>query len=386
MPDTYRDTHIHITSDFEGGNGENIQKVGMNEYAVDARIDHGNTDAYFDHVSHQFALKIRSIEVDDLEIVLRLRNVTHDKPLLKHVWCLRDGTWNKIPPKDLINEPDSVEIIITVPVSKKGVVVSNRFWWPYSEQVKWMRKVVSEYPLQSELINIGRTAMGTEIIGLKLSTPKEKAERRRRICVQGSLQGGSEIGDSACRAVVEFLLETDEGRDFLNRYRVEVIPQPNPDCNILGGGMLNSTGDNPQFGFDKVDTLDRTPVETRLEWKWVTAPLPEIWIDYHSFFQDDRSSFNPILYDHLPMHSEERQIISDRLNEAVIKVSPGEVFHRPGVPYDEQLLMHQLRTRYDVYVMAYKLHMRESLDKNCEQAVKVFRALLGTYSRLVKDV
>jgi len=127
-------------------------------------------------------------------------------------------------------------------------------------------------------------------------------------------------------------------------------------------------------------------VVTRLEWEWVTTPVPDIWIDYHSFFRDDRSSFNPILYDQLPMRSEEREIISDRLNEAVIKGSPGEVFHRPGVPYDEQLLMHQLRTRYDVYVMAYKLHMRESLDKNREQAVKVFRALLGTYSKPVKDV
>jgi hypothetical protein len=188
---------------------------------------------------------------------------------------LADGAdpaaWRVVSP--LAEETNEDVVAVPLEVTAGGsVYVAHHFWYPWSRIEARLRLLAAVRP-DVERIEIGHTAQGRAISGLRLHALGELDERREqpaspvrggqtpaagaasetadtasapRVVVTGTMQA-SEGGHLLALWALEWLLsEAPSARAVRRRFTFDVVPASNPDGIVLGACMTNSVG---QYAF-----------------------------------------------------------------------------------------------------------------------------------------
>jgi len=202
----YIDKETQITSEFECGNGEHIRRIGPDHFAVDARRDWGTGDPY-NMMSWYFCVKVRNRSNRARALKFDVQAINHSGHNEAYVWAKRGDIWDRVPAEVLPTEDDWAFRAMVQVDAKETVYLSNSFWYPPSEMVKWLTDIAEKHSDLCTLGRIGQTAQGRPIPVLTISDSGASGDKKR-ILVTASPQG-SEIGAWACRYVIELLLGDD---------------------------------------------------------------------------------------------------------------------------------------------------------------------------------
>ena len=373
----YLDKETEITSDFECGNGDHIRRIGEDHFAVDAHRDWGtgdplNTQAWF------FCVKITNRSSATRTPKLDIRAIKHPGHKEAYVWAKRENTWDRIFAGVLPASDENWTFSAAVQMDAGEIVyLSNGYWCPPSEMTAWLANIAEKYSTNLCILrNIGQTAQGRPISVLTISD-SEPAEKKERILVAASPQG-SEIGVWACRHLIEFLLSDDPfAEQVRKRWVVDVIPQTNPDGEALGTVMVNAQGENPLFEFKQAANGGAGSAEAVSLWNWAKSHPPAVYLEYHSYYQANRPSFRPYLFSADLHRSEARKTMAEETAKRLLEISTGPpMIVEVGDERFSNCFPYQLIERFDTIAHFYKLHMRESLEDNLKQAVRVFKTVV----------
>ncbi|RKY71875.1 MAG: hypothetical protein DRP97_01410, partial [Candidatus Latescibacterota bacterium] len=295
-----------------------------------------------------------------------------------YVWAKRGDTWDRADASVLPGSDDDWSFRATVRMDAgETVYLSNGYWYPPSEMAAWLTEISERHSGLCTLRNIGQTAQARPIPLLTISDP-DSSEKKERVLAAASPQG-SEIGVWACRHLIAFLLGEDPFAEAVRKkWTVDVIPQTNPDGEALGTVMVNALGENPLFEFRQVADGGNGSAESVSLWNWAKSHPPAVYLEYHCYYQANRPSFRPYLFSSGLHRSEARRALAEEVAKRLLQISTGppmtvEVGHEPF----SKCFPYQLIERFDTIAHFYKLHMRESLKDNLEQALRVFRTVVG---------
>lgn len=144
--------------------------------------------------------------------------------------------------------------------------------------------------------------------------------------------------------------------------------------------MVNALGQNPLFEFEELSAGREVSLEAEAVWSWIKRTEPSLYLEYHSYFQDNRPSFRPYLFSSEHYTDPQKRVLGERIDQALLRISTGAPM-RVGVGHERfrKCLAYQLIKHFDIPSYFYKLHSRETLGRNIEQAVKVLRAVINIY-------
>jgi len=372
----YSDEETEITSDFECGNGEHVRRIGEDHFAVDARRDWGTGDPY-SMMSWVFCVKIANRSNGARTLKLDVRNINHAGHNEAYVWAKRGDIWDRVPAEVLSTSDDDWAFRATAQIDAgETVYLSNSFWYPPSEMVTWLTDIAEKHPDLCTLGRIGHTAQGRPISVLMISD-SAPAEEKERILVAASPQG-SEIGAWACRRLIEFLLSDDPFAESVRKnWVVDVIPQTNPDGEALGTVMVNANGENPLFEFKQIANGGTGSAEAVSLWNWASSHPPMVYLESHCYYQANSPAFRPYLFSPKLHRSEGRRAMAEEVAKRLLEISTGPPM---TVEVDDERFSkcfpYQLIEHFDTIAHFYKLHMRERLEDNLKQAVRVFKTVV----------
>ena len=372
----YVDEAIEITGEFECGNGEHIRRIGEDHFVVDARRDWGTGDPY-SMMSWVFCVKVTNRSNGARTLKLDVRNINHSGHDKAYVWAKRGTIWDRVPAEVLPTSDDNWVFRAMVRVDAgETVYLSNNFWYPPSEMTAWLADIAEKHPDLCTLDRIGQTAQGRPISVLTISD-SVAAQQKERILVAASPQG-SEIGVWACRRLIEVLLGDDAFAERVRkRWVVDVIPQTNPDGEALGTVMVNALGENPLFEFKQIADGGAGSAEAVSLWDWAKNHPPAIYLEYHSYYQANRPSFRPYLFGSELHRSEGRRAMAEEVAKRLLEISTGPPMRvEVGDERFSNCFPYQLIDHFDTIAHFYKLHMRENLEDNLKQAVRVFKTVM----------
>ena len=126
------------------------------------------------------------------------------------------------------------------------------------------------------LCTIGHSTFGRPVHALRLGP----SDGRPRVVVMGTLQAGEPTA-WAVLAAADWLLDTDEGRRHLETFRIDLVPVPNPDGNVLGRCNVNGEGVLSVMRFPDAAAGRPCPVETQLVWDFMAHDPPLGYIEFH---------------------------------------------------------------------------------------------------------
>jgi len=380
--DYFEDDMVKLTTAFECGNGVDLHRIGHNYYSFNA-VPEAGTDHPFAGKSCYFCLGMLNKTESPLDLLVDVRRFTHDIEHTRHIILRTSDIWTRVPQEwiTLATDEKTVRFCLVLPprnsMNSSGVFASNCFWHSYTTMTKWLQKIVRENPSRIRLRSLGKTHQGRDVLCVTVTDQRSSSDRKRRFLVCSTLQP-SEIGGWASRAIIEFLLSDSKvARDILDRWIIDIVPQPNPDGVVLGTGMVNSLGSNPMFEFRKAADGESCSKEARMLWRLAEETKPLLYLELHSYYQDNRASYGPYIFPSELYEDEERARLGKKVDSALISISPGEILHVPvGTNNFGQCLPYLIREHFNTISYFYKLHSREGLADNLNQAVRVFQTML----------
>lgn len=370
------DESTEITSDFECGNGEHIRKIGEDHFTLNARKDWGSGDP-LNMTSWYFCVRIANKSDRARTLKLDVQNINHHGHNQAYVWAKRGDSWDRVPAEVLPDPDDDWAFRAMVKLDAgETIYLSNSFWYPPSEMATWLSEISAKRPDLCKLDYIGQTAQGRPISALTISD-SASTENKKRLLVAASPQA-SEIGAWACHHLIEFLLGDDPfAGDVRKNWVVDVIPQTNPDGEALGSVMVNSLGENPLFEFKRIAGGGAGSAESVSLWNWAKRHPPMVYLEYHSYYQANRPFFRPYLFSSELHRSGERKALAKLMAERLLAVSTGPpMIVEVGDQRFSNCFPYQLIERFDTLAHFYKLHFRESLVHNLNQAIRVFKTVV----------
>ena len=372
----YMDEDTEITSEFECGTGDHIRRIGEDHFALDAHRDWGAGDPY-SMMSWVFCVKITNRSNGPRTLKLDVQNINHSGHDEAYVWAKRGDIRDRADASVLPGSDEDWSFRATVRMGAgETLYLSNGYWYPPSEMTAWLTDVAEKHSDLCTLRDIGRTAQGRPISALTISDP-EPTDKKARILIAASPQG-SEIGAWACRRLIAFLLSDDAFAEKVRKkWVLDVIPQTNPDGEALGTVMVNALGENPLFEFKQVADGGSGSAEAVGLWNWAKSHPPAIYLEYHCYYQANRPSFRPYLFSSELHRSGKRKALAEEVANRLLEIGTGPpAMVKVGDERFSHCLPYQLIEHFDTIAHFYKLHMRESLEDNLTQAVRVFRTVV----------
>ncbi|MBT3379101.1 MAG: hypothetical protein HN742_36150 [Lentisphaerae bacterium] len=243
--------------------------------------------------------------------------------------------WEAIPSSRIAILRDRVRFSMSLEPGEERIFASVPSY-PYSACNEGLHALASRP--HAKLITIGKSPQGRPIISLRSGTDENKP----RVVVTGTLQPG-EHAAWAVLAMAEWLLESTAGQAFLNAFRVDLVPQPNPDGNVLGACNVNSAGEMPVFACRDVTEGREAPPETSVLWQYLAQDPPLGYMDFH-FLHTPNHATPKVMFPDVSLHHDQKQReLATRVAEAV--VDAGECSEvsgwRVGDPLWSQLVVYQ---------------------------------------------
>jgi len=376
---SYEDKDILIATDFECGSGEEIVKVNDNSFQMRSETEPGKGHR-FEGKSTYFCVGLHNKLKKPTRIRLTILNFTHDLKETKYITVRRGADdWYHLPLDDVTPDTDKKELRLDVDLppfkgSDSVVFLCNFHWYPYTDMMRYLKKVAEEHPFAS-LKSIGKTYQGRDIVAINFG---DRARSVPRLVVAQTPQP-SESGHWSCKSVIDFLTSDDpEAKKVRDRNFISIIPHTNPDGTVLGHGMTNSLGQAVFFESYAASEGQEASLESILMWNYIKDLRPWLFIEYHSAFQDYRKKNAVFKFDKsLTSDHEVGKLIErcDGLLDAMPENFTEAVTDR--VNNYTMSMGYAAATKLDVVPYMYKLHDKFPLKENMKQALKVFRALEG---------
>jgi len=193
------DDAVLLATDFEGGNGADIRRVGPDHYAI--RLEPEPGAHRFSHMGYYFCFGVRNRQAQPRSVRIRLEAVGFDGNWTegtRHVVLRRDGRWGQLDPAAIHPVEDLTDTIdIELALSAAGdphdtVFASNFHWWPYTEMVQHLKTRRG-----AEVREIGRSFQGRPIYAVEIGSQDQRAP----CMVHAQTAQPSEMGSLACRAM-----------------------------------------------------------------------------------------------------------------------------------------------------------------------------------------
>ncbi|MBQ8500787.1 MAG: succinylglutamate desuccinylase/aspartoacylase family protein [Bacteroides sp.] len=139
---------------------------------------------------------------------------------------------------------------------------------------QYLQQLADNHPQQMQLESLGRTPQGREIPIVYLGQQNKK---KADIWIQAGLHGNEPAGTDAICILADYLLNTAEGNELLNKVSLTLVPVANPDGYAL---QQRRSGSGYDLNRDQSKLAD--PV-TQLLKQAYTARCPEVALDIHEY-------------------------------------------------------------------------------------------------------
>jgi hypothetical protein len=366
---------LAFRADFECANALSIEQTGDCTATILSRPDRAtNTEIY---AESDYYCAFRVYNPNDVPVeaspVVKVRSLP---PAGRSVAVRRRGTsgephvldWQPIPAASTHTDADAgVTSFRTTVLPRESLDVSTMYWQSASEVYASLQSLPVSW--------IGETAGGRRIPAVDLANVTGAPPDAPLLCIAATPQS-HELGTIACMFLVNELVRGSLSV-IAARARLVVLPLSNPDGNAHGTCMTNAVHENVHFGYGDDDTM---PAECRAVWSFVSQLSPAAYLELHSYPHLNRPSFRPYAWDLSLFPGERSRHAGERFFRAVSSVSPNEPYRiRAGT--DQELrfratLPSRLIRELGIPATIYKLHNRETVERNCAHAANLLGGLV----------
>lgn len=374
---------MKITTDFESGNGKNIQKIDKNFFSLETE---GEGESYASY----FCLKIENekglpekcqldIKLDSNIKYTEEHRKSHKKAIYPF-WISKDGNnWDKFTKHVCTDLGWRVELEIN---SNGSLILSNMAVLFYSRMIKRIEKEYSKYKGVS-LHLIGHSFEGRPLYLLSIGNPKSK----RRVLVISGFHGIEFPGIWASKGMIEYLISDEKTAERIKEnFVIDIIPYGNPDGTVLGKPRTNAQG----IDLHRQANPDKEPVaaEVMAIWRWIEKNPPFLYINLHGWnaCEKGKEPFEGALRPPLKIYKKEdlrKKVLEcdQSLIERANPISRYDKIVEFGVSFDEESdnLPNLLAKKYTTISYVYEPNMRTGPEGCQEKGVKVLQALIEPF-------
>jgi len=379
---------MNVTSDFECGNGKNIQQLAPGHWRID---EQGEKAPYCKY----FCVKI---EAGDDGGPVRLD--IHPDPdmgeegrrgMLGHypapLWYSEDdmARWihvtNHWPGVETYGE-DRLSTQVSVPPNSSVHVASN-VTLPWSRLKAWAARLAER---GATVDSLGETFEGREIPRLRL--PSTDEGEALRVFVFSGQHPSEHCGPLAACGIADFLCSRHpEAEAIRRRCEVWLVPMINVDGNVHGRNGWTMEDVNPFPDFEGAcDGARPKATEDRLLWDWLSEELrPAVCLNFHGYLGTKRFSDPPydgcyVVRDPEQVYeSAERLALYEAVCDTLFWDTPGlTASGRPGT-LEPHSLSYNLARRCGTIVPFYEInHAFHGVQGAKRKGADVFRAVMRT--------
>lgn len=380
-----------LSSEFETGNGIDFTKYDEDIYGFTPIRDPGELysgQAYY----FKFSIKNRLRRAEDIKNVTVTAIADYDEIWKGWSSCLNIKLWkysnngqiSHLDDRRVKATPKSIGINLSLRPQEK-VVISNMLTFTYTELESIINDIHFAYPSFTKVTKIGESAAGNGIYSVKIK-PDElhwASTEKEKILVSGTPQS-SEIGDFAAVTCLRRFLDAgpEYWDEFHKNYKLEFILFQNPDGIIEGRNMVNSEGENIFFSYKKGNK--NTPKENQIVWSYIENDPPDLYLEYHSFFQD-KKTIRPYIYPKALIKDAVKKKIFKKVTKKLISFCNGA---KQKIKIDQKwfknTLAYRLQEDFETIAIQFKTHNGMEFDDIKDLVWEIFEKLVDSYSKYAK--
>lgn len=311
---------ISMTSEFEGGNGMDMGRIGPDHYFVRCEPDPG--EHRFSGKSYYFCFAIRNPYAVQRKVTVRIAAAgwNYFGSQSQH-YVIRRGDSFQVVGSEFCrevhadNETDLLDIDILLPPGdeKDPPVVSNFHWNRYTELREWLARL----PVDTAQREVGRSAGGLPITAVEVGNPSRPA-----ILIAQTSQPSELSSTPIIKAMIEHLLQdAPHIRALREKTRFCFLPMTNPDGQVQGLTVSTPSGRFPVFEGDKAAQADPDTVhEAKVLWGYLSEVRPAIYWEWHSNNWSRRPGHMVLRYRHSLIKDPARQQNWVELEDAILRL------------------------------------------------------------------
>lgn len=213
--------------------------------------------------------------------LLNLDNVWNGKPgsvakeILQVVVSQNGRDWTPVPTES--PAPGRVTVALTMPAD--ALYVARAEPYRLSDLQRFLNDIRRDPRVRLE--TVGKTVQGRELEMLRVG----RDDAPRRVFLRARAHPWEPAGNWVVEGLVRRLL-SDQGRGFLERYSVCILPMANKDGVERGGTRFNLMGKDLNRNWDKPADPQFAPENVALE-RWLAAEIaagrkPDLALDFHN--------------------------------------------------------------------------------------------------------
>ena len=282
----YEDDALLITTDFEGGNGHVIERLGEDRFTIHMEPDPG--EHRFKGVGYYVCVGLRNKSGAARRLRLQLAAHIHRGESWlgqEHMVLRQAGRWRHLDPAAIGRADDALELALELPAGGDAesdtLFVSNFHWWPFSERLRYLERLVRRAGSLARVKVIGRSRQGRPIHAVEIGRDDAGAPT---IVNAQTTQPSEAMASHACRALIDWLVSSEAAAARIrDRFRVCVVPTTNPDGTVLGYCVADAVGRFPYFEAHLAAQGDpAASPENRAEWRYLERLSPWLFWEWHS--------------------------------------------------------------------------------------------------------
>ena len=312
---------ISMTSEFEGGNGMDMGRIGPNNYFVRCEPDPG--EHRFSGKSYYFCFAIRNPEPLARVVTIRIAAAgwNYFGAQTRHYVLRRGDSYLVVGAeacREVMEQPDWVDIDVHLPAGTEAsptVVLSNFHWNRYQELLAWLPTLEGS---AARVVPIGSSRNGLPLHAVEIGDNPDAP-----CIVIAQTSQPSELGATlVLKAQIEHLCQDNpHARELREKGRFRFVPMTNPDGHLAGLTVSDTKGHFPVFEADRaVQKLPDTPPETEVLWNYLVKHNPAIYWEWHTNNWSRRPGHMLLRYRHELITDPVRQQHWIELEDALLRL------------------------------------------------------------------
>jgi hypothetical protein len=296
MNSTFENEYIVITSDFETGNGKNIQQIKPNRFRSEVVGDAPGYNYYFGIRVCEKSSERRSIRLEIVPDPDYARTNVPDfySNLNTKIWYTKDGfeegeyQFYQLPEFNFEGEGEvkifrDRYLIHFTTVPGKTVWLTNMNPLPYSRMTWMLNEEARNHPEFIRLGMVGKSVQGREVNLVEIS---EGAGEKPVILVIAGEHPTEFPGQWSVWGIIRWLTSSiPEAIQLRRKYRFLAVPQRNPDGNVAGRPKLSSEkidlNGPPWVGVD--EGKEPAGHENQELWNMIKKQPPAGLLNFHGY-------------------------------------------------------------------------------------------------------
>ena len=384
-PRVYEDDTLLIASDFEGGNGHAIERLGADRFTAHMEPDPGQHR--FQGVGYYACIGLRNKGGAARRVRLRLTARIHrgeDWLGQCHMVLRQSGRWRHLDPAALGGAGGGLEMALDLPAGGAAgdgtLFVSNFHWWPFSERLRYLEQLGRRAGSMVRVKVIGRSYQGRPIHAVEIG--RDDADAATIVQAQ-TTQSSEAMASHACRALIDWLVSSDAAAARIrDRFRVCIIPTTNPDGTVLGYCVADAEGGFPYFEAHLAAEGDpAASPENRAEWRYLEQLRPWLFWEWHSNNWSRRPGHMLLRYRSELAGDTGTRTLWDDVEERLLRLPNthhGNFTSHTEGPYQPSIGF-QAAVRLGAVTCMIKQHEKYSLAESRRHAVACLQAAAAAY-------